>query len=254
MKKVFMIGTFDELNKDLESAISDYYGGQKCIGNASLVGNMLNMQHPDLAIISLIGMDENGDKIFNDIRRNFEDMPVVVIGNVNEQYEFSRYLGVDQFHRLTRPVSNEEILDTVISKLDKNGSITRNKGNDSGERKKLLLVDDNPVQLRMLNDALKGKYDVQMATSGMKAISMLEKSVPDLIFLDYEMPMCDGKMTLEMIRGLDDVKDIPVVFLTGIADKEHIQAVLDLKPAGYLLKTTSTDRIFETLERIFEEN
>lgn len=254
MKKVFLIGKFDDLNKNLENTISDYYGVQNCISNPSLVANMLNMQQPQLAIISLIDMDENGDKIFNDIRRNYPDMPVVVVGNVNEQYAFSRYLGVDQFHRLTRPVSNEEILDVVINKLEKDGSSIKAKFNDLEKRKKILLVDDNPVQLRMLNDALKGKYDVQMATSGMKALSMLEKSVPDIIFLDYEMPICDGKRTLEMIRALDEVKNIPVVFLTGIADKEHIQAVLDLKPAGYLLKSTSTDRIFETLERIFEED
>ena len=48
-----------------------------------------------------------------------------------------------------------------------------------------------------------------------------------MIFLDYEMPICDGKMTLEMIRELEESKDIPVVFLTGVSDKEHIAAVLE---------------------------
>lgn len=112
-----------------------------------------------------------------------------------------------------------------------------------------MLVDDNAMQLRTLNEMLKQKYEVQMATSGMKALTLIGKKKPDIIFLDYEMPMCDGKMTLEMIREVEEAKDIPVVFLTGVNDKEHIEAVLRLKPAGYLLKPASADMIFSTLDK-----
>lgn len=52
------------------------------------------------------------------------------------------------------------------------------------------------------------------------------------------------------VRELEEAKDIPVVFLTGVNDKEHIEAVLKLKPAGYLLKPASADKIYETLENI----
>ena len=117
-------------------------------------------------------------------------------------------------------------------------------------RKRILLVDDSAIQLRALHDLLKEKYDVRMATSGMQALTMIGKQVPDVIFLDYEMPVCDGKMTLEMIRELEETKDTPVVFLTGVNDKEHIESVLQLKPSGYLLKPASADKIYSTLDRI----
>lgn len=122
-----------------------------------------------------------------------------------------------------------------------------------GGKKTILLVDDNAMQLRTLNEMLKQKYDVQMATSGMKALTLIGKKKPDIIFLDYEMPMCDGKMTLEMIREVEEARDIPVVFLTGVRDKEHIEAVLRLKPEGYLLKPASADKIYETLNKILGE-
>ena len=96
-------------------------------------------------------------------------------------------------------------------------------------RKLILLVDDDGMQLRTLNGMLKDNYDIRMATSGMQALTLIGKKKPDLIFLDYEMPVCDGRMTLEMIRELEEAKDIPVVFLTGVNDKEHIQAYLNLK-------------------------
>lgn len=92
-----------------------------------------------------------------------------------------------------------------------------------------MLVDDDGMQLRTLNGMLKDNYDIRMATSGMQALTLIGKKKPDLIFLDYEMPVCDGRMTLEMIRELEEAKNISVVFLTGVNDKEHIQAYLNLK-------------------------
>ena len=89
-----------------------------------------------------------------------------------------------------------------------------------------------------------------MATSGMQALTLIGKKKPDIIFLDYEMPVCDGKMTLEKIRELDGAKDIPVVFLTGVSDKKHIEAVLELKPAGYLLKPADASRIHDIIDKI----
>lgn len=118
------------------------------------------------------------------------------------------------------------------------------------EKKTVLLIDDNAVQIRTLNVMLKEKYNVLMATSGVKALTLLEKKVPDIIFLDYEMPECDGRMTLEMIRQVEKVKDIPVVFLTGLNDKEHIDSVLELNPAGYLLKPASIDSILEMIDKV----
>ena len=97
---------------------------------------------------------------------------------------------------------------------------------------------------------LKEKYEVRVATSGMQALTLIGKKKPDMIFLDYEMPICDGRMTFQMIKELDEAKDIPIVFLTGVSDKEHIEAVLELKPAGYLLKPANADRIYNIIEKV----
>jgi len=64
------------------------------------------------------------------------------------------------------------------------------------------------------------------------------------------MPICDGKMTLEMIRADEDMKDIPVIFLTAINDRANIEAVLKLKPAGYFLKPPVKDRLVSEINKI----
>ena len=83
----------------------------------------------------------------------------------------------------------------------------------------------------------------------MKAMTSIGKNRPDLILLDYEMPVCDGRQTLEMIRADDDLKDIPVIFLTSVNDREHIQSVLELHPQGYLLKPPVQEKLEQAIEK-----
>ena len=70
---------------------------------------------------------------------------------------------------------------------------------------------------------LKQKYEVRMATSGMQALTLIGKKKPDMIFLDYEMPVVNGKQVLEMIKTESDFSDIPVIFLTSKNDAKTIK-------------------------------
>ena len=76
---------------------------------------------------------------------------------------------------------------------------------------------------------------------------------PDLVLLDYEMPVCDGGQVLEMIRSEEGLSDIPVIFLTGTVDKERVQKIVPLKPAGYLLKTMQPEEIKKNIGEFFEK-
>ena len=116
------------------------------------------------------------------------------------------------------------------------------------EKKKLLIVDDDGTTLRVLTGMLEHQYDVTIVNSGVNAIKAIGKKRPDVILLDYEMPVCDGRQTLEMLRADEESRNIPVVFLTGVNDREHIEAVLSLRLAGYLLKPPDKKRIVEAIK------
>ncbi len=76
---------------------------------------------------------------------------------------------------------------------------------------------------------------------------------PDLVLLDYEMPICDGSQVLEMIRAEEDFSNIPVIFLTSRVDKESIKKVLALKPAGYLSKSLDPVDVKKEIDKYFEK-
>lgn len=120
-------------------------------------------------------------------------------------------------------------------------------------KKKILVVDDSGIMLRNIKRWLEDKYQVILANSGAMAIKYLATNRPDLVLLDYEMPVIDGSQVLEMIRTETEFCDIPVIFLTGKNDKESIMKVLDLKPEGYLLKSMEPTQIMQEIDTFFEK-
>ena len=120
-------------------------------------------------------------------------------------------------------------------------------------KKKILVVDDSGIMLRNIKRWLEDKYQVILANSGAMAIKYLATNRPDLVLLDYEMPVIDGSQVLQMIRTETEFCDIPVIFLTGKNDKESIMKVLELKPEGYLLKSMEPAKIIQEIDNFFEK-
>ena len=84
----------------------------------------------------------------------------------------------------------------------------------------ILLVDDDPGNLKRAQTILGEEFRISATTSGKMALSLLSKVTPDLILLDVNMPEMNGFETLKKIRELENGSMIPVVFLTGDNDAE----------------------------------
>lgn len=119
-------------------------------------------------------------------------------------------------------------------------------------RKKVLVVDDSEFMLAMMQKLLGNDYEILTATSGLSAFRSITLSRPDLVLLDYEMPVCKGNQILEMIRSEKDFSDIPIIFLTNKVDRESVKGVLNLKPDGYLSKSLSPELIKKEVDNYFK--
>lgn len=92
-----------------------------------------------------------------------------------------------------------------------------------GFRPKILVVDDQPVNIRLINELLKGEYDIIMATEGKQAILKCQTQNPDLILLDVLMPGMSGHDICLSLKADEQTKNIPVIFLTS-KDEEADEA------------------------------
>ena len=120
-------------------------------------------------------------------------------------------------------------------------------------RPKILVVDDSATIREAMRKLLSEDYQVSLAESGVAAIRTITLDRPDLVLLDYEMPVCNGKQTLEMLRSEKSFAGIPVVFLTGQSDPALVKTLLALKPTGYLLKYLKPEELKKKVDAFIEK-
>ena len=121
------------------------------------------------------------------------------------------------------------------------------------EEKRILVVDDDQNMLQLLYTFLRDSYRVTTVTNGQEALDAIRQEMPDLMLLDYLMPGMNGKETLEIIRKDEELKDLPVFFLTGVSDTNKISECLKLNPIGYILKPIGKFSLLAKIRAYFEE-
>lgn len=131
--------------------------------------------------------------------------------------------------------------------------IIKREEQEKRNKKKVLVVDDSKKVRQQMKELLDEDYEVALAESVVAAIRTITLNKPDLILLEDEMPICDGKQTLKMLRSEKAFADIPVIFLTGKGDPESVKKIMSLKPTGYLLKNLKLVDIKKNIDTFFEK-
>ncbi len=174
-----------------------------------------------------------------------DDIPFFIIGDINELAQIREVIPKNLIKKeYQRPID----VKVVVSEMDE---YIRFYGNHN--KKKVLVVDDSGAVLRNVKGWLEDRYQVILANSGAMAIKYLSTNRPDLVLLDYEMPVINGKQVLEMIRSESEFSNIPVMFLTSKNDRASIEQVMGLKPEGYILKTTKPEQIIQMIDDFFQK-
>ena len=120
-------------------------------------------------------------------------------------------------------------------------------------RKKVIIIDDDPLVLKTIREYLADEFDVAVARSGGIAYRYLEQHHIDLILIDFEMPGEKGDSVLTNIRKLPYSAGAPAIFLTGTADVTTVAKILKTKPQGYLLKPTSKEKLLEKVTNLGQQ-
>ncbi len=105
------------------------------------------------------------------------------------------------------------------------------------EKQRILIVDDTPANIRILNDLLKSKYSISIANNGADALDFVNsENRPDLILLDIIMPGMDGYEVCRRLKANEGTRNIPVLFITAKSEMEDEKTGLDLGAIDYITK------------------
>ncbi|MDO8569707.1 MAG: response regulator [bacterium] len=118
--------------------------------------------------------------------------------------------------------------------------------------KKILLIDDDEIFLKTVNDSLRAKdYEVITAKDGREGLQITKKERPDLILLDVLMPDIGGMEFLKIIKANKELNKIPVLIVSNFTGMNYVEEGIRLGAHGYIIKSEeSLKTITDTIESI----
>ena len=107
---------------------------------------------------------------------------------------------------------------------------------DNDKKKKVLIIDDEKMNIMALAHYINDQYEVLVATNGQEGLKVAENHLPDIILLDIIMPGLTGFDVIERLKKIEATKRIPVIFVTGLANESNIEKGLRLGAMDYISK------------------
>lgn len=253
MKGILLVGKFTDKFREINKKLVEKYEVRACVTQMKTVEGMIQRKEPDLIAVISDESDSEVGTVFKSIKDTYPSLPVVGIDASLSMEMLDKKIEAAINGEIEEEKPEEPVVKVEDEVLTEVANALPEKIWEKGEKKRVLMVDDSGVFLRLLKSMIEDHYDVRMTTSGLNVHAIILDYKPDVILLDYDMPMFDGKQTMEKIRESEEIKDIPIVFVTAVNKREHILEVLRQKPAGYILKPVEKDRILQTLRDVVGE-
>ena len=228
----------------------------KCDPNKTTLFDIMISELPKVVIICLGDESSATVQAYNVLRAALKQGSITTIVITDDENEklFMKYTELDRVLFFSRPVSLYALyeklseIEKALDQENENRSSFREFVNENKEgrfrRKHILVVDDDTEQLVHIKEQLEEFYDVTCVKNGEAAFRFLVNKRPDLILLDYMMPVIDGPEVLKKIWETKGWEDIPVIFLTGVTEKEKVLRTLsELRPQGYMIKPSKKSEL-----------
>lgn len=283
MKRILFVADFNDTAHCIQEAMLSRYQVQLCsMKNAEDVSHMIRMFRPDMVVVFISCYQNISSKLFYILTIVHAAIPIITIGKKEDTMQYEMLYSKTQYTHLYRPIKNRDIMKCIADRLHitedenaehkdisdisnyiENEDKIKNKTDiwddaeldneaDVDKRKHILLVDNDDEIYNNMKSIIGDRYRVSVAGTELQAMCMLEKDRPDMMFLSYEMPLCEGRIMLEMIRSDEELRKLPVVFLTKIAEKRNIASIIRLKPAGCILKPLDKEIVTRIIEKCMD--
>jgi DNA-binding NtrC family response regulator len=283
MKRILFVADFNDTAHCIQEAMLSRYQVQLCsMKNAEDVSHMIRMFRPDMVVVFISCYQNISSKLFYILTIVHAAIPIITIGKKEDTMQYEMLYSKTQYTHLYRPIKNRDIMKCIADRLHitedenaehkdisdisnyiENEDKIKNKTDiwdeaeldneaDADKRKHILLVDNDDEIYNNMKSIIGDRYRVSVAGTELQAMRMLEKDRPDMMFLSYEMPLCEGRIMLEMIRSDEELRKLPVVFLTKIAEKRNIASIIRLKPAGCILKPLDKEIVTRIIEKCMD--
>ena len=208
--------------------------------------SQVRKEKPNLIILDMKMPAGGGNSVLENLGRSIDvfNTPVLVMTAYPSDATRQKALEMGAADFITKPFKPEEILTKVKKALGET------EPKESHPRaKKILVVDDNPNIVKLLEYRLKAnEYEVVTAYDGEEALAKVHQAKPDLMILDVVIPKIDGYKVLSILRADERYKGIPVVMLTAHGQARDVEKGLELGAVSYITKPFKPEMLLGVIE------
>lgn len=271
--RVLFTGRGVRMIENLMDHVAGKFIPDRCHVNETEFRQKLERFRPHVVVICLQNEFHEDRETYYALKENpeYRHLPVLILGRdedctlfhekirLNNEVVLERPLNMDVFLSTLRELTDRSIAhDEEIQRREEEKKVVKQEDVAAAapaevpvhQRKSILVVDDDVRMLNVIKLYLQDLYDVTVVPNGKLALKFLEKKHADMVLLDYLMPEMSGPQVLEQIRtGLRN-PDVPVLFLTGVSDKDMVIQSLRFSPSGYLLKPVTRETLLERVTEI----
>ncbi|MBF0100945.1 MAG: response regulator [Desulfobacterales bacterium] len=219
----------------------------------------------DIAIIDFMMPKMDGEMIGKHIKNDpdLKNIPLIMLSSRGLRGDATRFLELGFSAYLTKPVKRDQLFQCLVTVLDECQSDDKELActgitSQSYEKKRILLVEDNPVNQKLAIIYLsKHGYHVDAVGNGKEAIDILKMMYYDLVLMDVQMPEMDGFQATQIIRDPNSKirnPDIPIIAMTAHAMKGYKEKCIQSGMQDYVSKPINPTRLFEAIQNQLERH
>ncbi|MBL4584640.1 MAG: response regulator [Pseudomonadales bacterium] len=216
----------------------------------------LDFYQPDLIVSSLYFDDGTSLELLREIRKDerLQDIPFMLISSETRRAQLEEFKQSGVIAILPKPFTMDNLHTAINATLDLLSEEELNLPHYDVQSLRVLVVDDSPLALKMINRVLSNLGIVHMtnANDGSTAIPILEKETFDLVITDYNMPEVNGAELAEFIRHSPQHSHLPVLMVSSDAGETHLSHVAQSGVDAIVGKPFSTEEVKKLLYKLLD--
>ncbi|MCL2214979.1 MAG: response regulator, partial [Treponema sp.] len=229
----------DDVNYSLisvKSRLSKYYEVFLAESSVKLF-ELLGYFKPDLILLDVNMPDIDGYDVIKSLKADerYAQIPVIFLTGNSDRESVVKGLSLGAVDYVIKPVSTPKLVEIIDNHLELK-KYNKTSQDDGKNRPIVLAVDDVVSMLRAIQYALHDSYKVYVLSKSEDVLDFLKTKKPDLILLDYVMPVLNGFDLINIIRSLPDHKHTPIIIITTEGTQEHVNEAISLGASDFIVK------------------
>jgi PleD family two-component response regulator len=236
-KKIIYVDDIQYSLTSVKNRLQDRYDVYT-MDSAEKMFEMLEKIIPDLILMDVNMPDVDGYEAIKSLKADerYSAVPVIFLTGKSDRESVVKGLSLGAVDYIIKPYTASKLMEIVGNNLSSPEQNEFSAGETVSNKPVVLIVDDVTSMLRAMQYALHDRYKVYILSKSQDALDFLRTKSPDLILLDYLMPVLNGFDLIQMIRAMPEYEDTPIIIITTEGTMDHVSKAMTIGASDFIVK------------------